>query len=251
MAPFEALLDKMMSEKPDKIVITGDLVNLALPQEYAQVESVLQKHGLSAQNTVVIPGNHDRYTPAADLLAAFETGMRRWLPEGFRRNGYPLVTHLGNVTIVGLNTGVWRGPLRAAGRLGDRQISLARKVLNSRGVKNTHTIIAMHHPPFAVEGTGLKQLRDGLQDHREFVDAMGGTRALVIHGHSHKWGRRKIGTLDVIGVTSASNDIGTAEKQMAYNTYEFNADGLVRATMTRLWPAAHNTEQDRFERVPL
>ncbi len=57
------------AQKPDHIALTGDLVNISLPDEFARASKWLEGLGTPAQVTV-IPGNHDVYvaTPWRESL---------------------------------------------------------------------------------------------------------------------------------------------------------------------------------------
>ena len=54
----------LKAQTPDHIAVTGDLVNLALPAEYAPARAWLDALGSPADVTFV-PGNHDAYVRAA------------------------------------------------------------------------------------------------------------------------------------------------------------------------------------------
>jgi len=62
---FEAvdrLVQDMKVHNPDHIAVTGDLVNLGLPEEYRAAKAWLETLG-PADKVSVIPGNHDIYCP--------------------------------------------------------------------------------------------------------------------------------------------------------------------------------------------
>ena len=57
---------------PDHLVVTGDLTNIALPEEFTQVGRWLE--GLGAPEAVtVIPGNHDAY-----VAVPWEASLAKW-----------------------------------------------------------------------------------------------------------------------------------------------------------------------------
>jgi len=60
-------------EKPDHIALTGDLVNVALPEEFRRAADWLGAFDSPARITV-IPGNHDVYVPIPG------PGARLWAP---------------------------------------------------------------------------------------------------------------------------------------------------------------------------
>ncbi len=68
----------LAQQRPDHIAVTGDLVNIALPDEFTQAHAFLKTIGTPDRVTVV-PGNHDAYvslpwSKAAGLWDAYMTG---------------------------------------------------------------------------------------------------------------------------------------------------------------------------------
>ena len=61
---LDAITHDLHSEQPDHVAITGDLVNIALPAEFALARRWLETLGRPADVSVV-PGNHDAYVAAA------------------------------------------------------------------------------------------------------------------------------------------------------------------------------------------
>ena len=55
-----AIVADIKAQKPDHIALTGDLVNISLPQEFARASRWLAEFGKPEEITV-IPGNHDVY----------------------------------------------------------------------------------------------------------------------------------------------------------------------------------------------
>ena len=69
---LDRIVADLMTQAPDHIAVTGDLVNIGLPQEHinalAWVESLGAAHAVS-----VIPGNHDIYSRLGG-----DPGTARW-----------------------------------------------------------------------------------------------------------------------------------------------------------------------------
>jgi 3',5'-cyclic AMP phosphodiesterase CpdA len=248
---FVRLLEGLVSERADFVVMTGDVTNLSLPFEFLEADRLFREAGLSPENTLVIPGNHDRYTMGADLGAAFEEHMAPWLPNGFSRGeGYPIVQTVGPIVIAALDTAVWRAGTRDAGRVAETQMERMIDLLNEDSARACWPVIAMHHPPFRRREVFYKNFMSGLVGADKLTQALSGRSATVLHGHMHALSRRRIGELDVIGVPSASNDKGDEIRQLAYHVYTFSRSGLEKAESVRYWPNEQG-EDGRFERVPL
>jgi 3',5'-cyclic AMP phosphodiesterase CpdA len=63
---LDAITRDLHGKEPDHVAITGDLVNIALPAEFAHARHWLETLGAPADVSVV-PGNHDAYVAAAGL----------------------------------------------------------------------------------------------------------------------------------------------------------------------------------------
>ncbi|MCK9464208.1 MAG: metallophosphoesterase [Proteobacteria bacterium] len=246
---LEGLLSSVGGERADLHVITGDFSNLALDREFAEAGALLARFGLTPDNTIIVPGNHDRYTISADLGAAFERGLAPFAEGDVgRTRRYPRTRILGPVALAALDTAVWRGPIRAAGRLDAAQADRLAAFLDGKEAEGLWPVIAMHHPPFELEGDYKRQYRVGLEGREHLSRALAGRSGTIIHGHLHALSRRAMGDFDAIGVTSASHDGGGATAQAAYHVYAFDRAGLLDATIVRFWPGPNG---GRRERVPL
>jgi len=119
--------------RPDVMVITGDLVDGALPDEYAHLRRLLAPLPMPYY---LLPGNHD---DRAALRAAFpeHAYLRQWEPfVQYAIEDWPL-------RIVALDTLI---PGEGGGRLDDERLVWLDRVLLLQ--KSKPTIVVMHHPPF-------------------------------------------------------------------------------------------------------
>jgi 3',5'-cyclic AMP phosphodiesterase CpdA len=210
----------------DHIAVTGDLVNLSLPHEYARARTWLDALGPSHDVTVV-PGNHDAYVPiAAQMPAEYwadymrgDDGLQRF-PFLRRRGGARL-----NVALIALSTGVPTGPFMATGRLGARQLAdLAAMLDQTRGA---FRIVLIHHPPVTPLKRYLRRLIDAA-DFRRVLAEHGAE--LVLHGHDHRhsllWLAGKEKNIPAIGVPSASANAPHGHEDGAgYNVFQIDAAG--------------------------
>src|SRR6476646_6782741 len=65
-AYVRAIAQEITRAKVDHVIITGDLTNLALEQEFEAVRALLDDElGASADDVTIVPGNHDLYTSGA------------------------------------------------------------------------------------------------------------------------------------------------------------------------------------------
>jgi 3',5'-cyclic AMP phosphodiesterase CpdA len=227
-ALFDRIVERAREHGADRLVVTGDLTNLALESEFELVRQRLDAAGLPV---TVIPGNHDTYTRGSVRKKRFEQFMAHHM-EGEREPGsdYPFVQRHGDVALIGLSTAIPSLPLYAVGKLGDEQLQRLARVLKKTGEEGLTRIVLIHHPVLP----GVAKQRHDLLDLEAFrrVIAEHGAE-LVLHGHEH----RKIeghllgpheNQVPVHGVGSGTYLSQKPERHGAYSLYTVDKEGLTR-----------------------
>jgi 3',5'-cyclic AMP phosphodiesterase CpdA len=193
-------------QKPDHIALTGDLVNISLPLEFARASKWLAEFG-EPEGITVIPGNHDvyvatRWGEGLGLWGAYMAGDGK--PPAANFQVFPTLRRRGPVALVGLNSGVPKPPFFATGTLGDAQIAAAEKLLVDLGRQGLCRVVLIHHPPLTTEKP-FKRLTDAAA-FQAMIRRVG--CELILHGHNHRSEVARTdgpgGPVPVIGVTSAS-----------------------------------------------
>src|SRR5712691_893669 len=114
------------------VAITRDLVNIALPAEFAHARHWLETLGRPADVSVV-PGNHDAYVAAAGLHRD-----QQWSPymagdvpidDSNSVGTFPYLRRRGPVALIGVSTAIATPPFIATGKLGEQQIACIAKML--------------------------------------------------------------------------------------------------------------------------
>jgi 3',5'-cyclic AMP phosphodiesterase CpdA len=188
---LKLVIEDIASHAPDRIVVGGDLVNLALESEAMNALSLLYELERIAPVTF-LPGNHDAYTSYG------ETTMRRVL--GSYWSEYPACVFDENTALIALSTAMPTPPLNATGRLGEAQLAkLATLLATHKGKKR---VIALHHPPLAIQGGETKKRLIDAEQFREVILAHGAE--LILHGHTHRNTYNDYRGIPVIGCASAS-----------------------------------------------
>lgn len=223
----------------DHVVITGDVSNLALENEFELVRRFLADDlGLPPERVSLVPGNHDAYTGGAHRSRRFATTfgayLRSDLPD-FTVPGeaFPFVHLRGPAAIIGVSTAVPRPPLVASGAIGGPQLRALERILAHPEVTSRTAVILQHHPihnPRSLAKSALEGLWDAPAEARLLGRLR---RGLVLHGHLHRRIHRKLktdhGHLDAVGATSASLLHESDERMAGFNVYEVDAgDGRVR-----------------------
>ncbi len=215
------------AQKPDHIALTGDLVNISLPQEFARASKWLAEFG-SPEGITVIPGNHDVY-----VATTWGEGLGRWgaymagddKPPATDFQVFPTLRRRGPVALVGLNSGVPKPPFLATGTLGQAQIAAAEKILADLGREGLCRVVLIHHPPLTTE-KHFKRLTDAAA-FQAMIRRVG--CELVLHGHNHRSEVARIdgpaGAVPVIGVTSASAASGSKYGRARYHLIRVEREG--------------------------
>lgn len=246
--------------KVDHVIITGDLTNLALEQEFGTVRDLLEVElGLDREHVSVVPGNHDLYTRGAlrarRFTTFFEPFLRSDLPELSAQIGlgrFPFVKLRGPLAIIGLSSAVPRPPLVASGELGAPQLEALARILAHDEVRRRTPIVALHHP-IHNPASRVKALIEGLWDAEHLIDALAEvSHGLLLHGHLHERVQRHLrtraGRVLAVGATSASLDHDNEHKMAGFNLYDFDDAGGLRSVEARVFDPAKGSF--RIESVP-
>ncbi len=247
----DLLVEDVRRAAPDHVAITGDLVNLATRQEFANAAQWLSEFGAPDWVTVV-PGNHDAYVPVP-----FEDGIGRWAdymrgdlavagtitrpsPEPF-----PFVRTRRNIALIGLSSSVPTGPLLASGRLGHAQIEMLGEILSVLRARGFFRVVLIHHPPLP----GMNARRKALLDAPRLAGVLAEEGAeLVLHGHNHQHSLKRLvsrhGPVHVVGVPSASAVARHGKPASAWYRYAINrTNGMWTCDVT---VRAYDEASDRF-----
>lgn len=265
---FEAvdlMLADMKAQTPDHIAVTGDLVNLGLPQEYRAALSWLQVLG-PPETVSVIPGNHDIYCPVdpdddcrtlwSSYMQSDAVGRDFSLRDGAQ---FPFMRRIGPVVLIGANSALPTRPFIAHGIVGDVQLQAIENALRYVAKKGLFSCLMLHHPPLP----GQTAKRRALVDADKMVKVIRNNPVgLVIYGHNHvdaiTWidnTEHQNGKLSVCGAASGSAYRRHKREPLArYYLYTFCDDGG-RMSVERLTRGLNETrnavvEIDRIKLSP-
>ncbi len=222
---LDAVTRDVAAANPDHIAVTGDLVNIALPGEFAPARAFLARLGAPDRVTFV-PGNHDAYVRAAGAHA-----QQHW-SDYMRGDGigsaapdaapvpFPFVRRRGDVAFVGLSTAIPTGPFMATGRLGADQLLRLDATLSQLRNEGLFRVVLLHHPPLSGGRDRFKRLIDA-GAFRQVLRERGAE--LVLHGHAHTrslvWLAGPERKIPAVGVPSASASTTLDVERAGYNLY--------------------------------
>lgn len=128
-----------LSPRPDLVIVTGDLTDRDLPEEYTRFRALTAPLPMPL---LPLPGNHDT---SAGLMAAF--------PEVAARAGAPRAHYVVDefdLRLLMLDSSVPGAP---HGELGRDGLAFAERALSAQPERAT--LVCLHHPPFA---TGIAHM---------------------------------------------------------------------------------------------
>ncbi len=228
---LDALAADLQAQTPDHVVVTGDITNIALPEEFRQAGDWLGALG-AADWISVVPGNHDAY-----VAIPWAEGLGTWIgymsgdgvsadpaatADGSNadRGTFPFLRRRGPMAILGLSTAVPTPPGSAAGALGRGQLDRLAASLEIVGREGLFRCVLLHHPP---QDNGISR-RKRLIDAEEFRAVLSQSGAeLVLHGHDHAFHDARLagprGPIPVFGVPSASASFAGRRPGAHYQIY--------------------------------
>jgi 3',5'-cyclic AMP phosphodiesterase CpdA len=225
---LDRLVADLRAQGPDHVAVTGDLVNIGLPQEHVAALAWLESLG-PPQHVTVIPGNHDIYSrlrrdAGTHRWARYMTSNDAGALHANHGAAFPFVRLLGPVALIGVNSAVPTPPLVASGRLGKEQLARVAGLLERLGRADLFRLVLIHHPPLPGQAGRFRGLEDAVEV--EAVLSRHGAE-LVIHGHNHHnmlaWCRSSAGPLPVVGAPSAAQGRAYKGEPLArYNLYRID-----------------------------
>jgi 3',5'-cyclic-AMP phosphodiesterase len=158
--------------RPDVVLITGDLTDCGLVEEYEQLRGMLRRLDIPAY---MVPGNHDCRENFRQVLAYYPTVVADPEFVQFVVDDLPL-------RLIGLDTLV---PGKGEGALCARRLSFLERELAR--VPDKPTIVFLHHPPFDCGILHMDRIRliEGAQRLGEIIGAHRNVERILC-GHHHR-----------------------------------------------------------------
>ncbi len=214
------LVSAVRALEPDHIAVTGDLVNIALPAEFATARAFLDALG-DGSDVSVIPGNHDAYVRGS--LDRASASWTPWMQGDSGDSSWPYVRRRGDIAIIGVSSARSTGPFMATGTVGRRQAEQLAIELAALGQEGLCRVVLIHHPPQT----------DGAHWHKRLVDARrfrkaiaAGGAELILHGHTHLPSVAYIdgpsgAKVPVLGISAATQTHGGRKPPSGFNHFTF------------------------------
>ncbi len=232
----ERLAADMRSQGADAALVSGDLVNIALPAEFDDAVLWLER-SLKPIRVLFAPGNHDTYVResweatlgklGASMRGVRTSDPRPRAPHDFEDFPFVAAPDDSDLAVIVANSSPPTAPGLASGALGAGQIRRIEDELAAAGARRRFRILMLHHPI----NDGVVSRRKALSDRAALLAAIGRAGVeLVLHGHAHVPHFGDVvtprGAAPVIGGGSASHPrAGGAFRPGRYNLLTIDGDG--------------------------
>lgn len=212
------------AHKPDHIAMTGDILNIGLPEEFLLGRDWLETLG-NPHDVSFVPGNHDAYVRSA--IPRIRETFAPWCSnDGENHTSFPYLRVRGDIALIGLSSAIPTGPFLASGSLGLHQRTAFETLLARATAEGLCRVVMIHHPPW----TGGASYGRGLRDARQFEDIIARHGAdLIVHGHNHRLMVKKLRgdgrDAPSVGVASASAVPGSPRHRAAWHLFSIEKRG--------------------------
>lgn len=222
-----------LPQKPDLLIITGDLVDQGHPEEYDHLNEILAAIEIPL---LLVPGNHDdrKVMQGAfpNLLVKPEPGFWHF---SYQKPNWP-------IRIIGLDT-VNAG--QSGGLLCQERLDWFASVLDKD--QETPTLVAMHHPPFI---TGIGHMDDiGLEGREAFAEIVKkhSNIELITCGHLHRNIRSLVGGRSVMTAHSTAHTVQLDIARNATPMFKLEPAGYLLHWWNGENLVTHHVNSDRFD----
>ena len=214
---LDFVLNDLDDQEFDHLIVSGDLVNFGLREEFEAGAAWL--HGFERFATKgrpvtefvsFVPGNHDYYdgpegfysAPFADFMRSDAVGASLG---GAAGPDAPFVRIVDQVALIGMNSAIETPLFKAYGEVADSQLHQLGKILKKARDNGFYRCVFVHHPPLSGTTSDHRMLLND-RDFEKVLKVSGAE--LVLYGHNHVQATHRFDTYDgpcaIVGCPSAS-----------------------------------------------
>ena len=202
---FEKVIEEVNELKPDAVLISGDLTNEGLVEQYEKCKKLVSK--IDVDKIIAISGNHD-YRNTGYLV------FKKYFP-------FQTINELGDdIVIVTLGTA---RPDRDEGEVGYRQTLWMERTMKK--YENKIKILAMHHHLIGIPDTGSERVT--ILDAGDVLRTILDTNVdLVLCGHKHRPWIWKFNNLSIVNAGTVSSERVRGLFENTYNIVKIQKRNL-------------------------
>jgi 3',5'-cyclic AMP phosphodiesterase CpdA len=176
----DAVEEQVNADKPDLVVISGDLTQRAKTEQFKEACRFLERLRDAGHDVLAVPGNHD--IPLYDVLRRFLSPLmryRRYIDDTL----CPFI-ELPGVAVLGINTA--RSLTFSDGRVSHEQMDFIRESF-ARTDPKMFRVLVTHHPMFALPVGDGPELGKAIGRQEHALDAIAEAGIdMLFAGHNHR-----------------------------------------------------------------
>jgi 3',5'-cyclic AMP phosphodiesterase CpdA len=222
----EAVEQRIREEKPDLVVISGDLTQRARTEQFKDACRFLERLREAGHEVLAVPGNHD--VPLYDVLRRFLsplTRYRRYIDDDL----CPFL-ELPGAAVLGINTA--RSLTFKDGRISHEQMDFIRETF-AKTDANAMRILVTHHPLFALPVGDGPELGKAVGRQELALDAIADAGVdVLLAGHHHRASTHHASDLVTRAGSALIVQAGTAtstrlrDEEQSFNRIDFAGDNV-------------------------
>ena len=164
----------------DHLVITGDLTEDGIDEQFEVLAEVLRESDWPARRVTLVPGNHDAYADRDAWSRALDGALADWAATSTPGE----VVEVGDVAVVPVSTAYHQPVTRSAGRIDEAHVARLESIVLEDRWRGRAMIFAQHHAPI---WRGAIHWVDGLMRADAIARILArASGAHVLCGHVHR-----------------------------------------------------------------
>ena len=221
---------RVNEEKPDLVVVSGDLTQRARTEQFKEACEFLDRLREAGHDVLAVPGNHD--VPLYDVIRRFLSPLTRY--KRYIDDTLCPLHELPGVTVLGINTA--RSLTFSDGRVSREQMDFIRETFE-RTDPNALRVLVSHHPLFALPVGDTGETKDAAGRSEMALEAAAEAGVdMLLAGHHHTASTHNAQDLVTRAGPALVVQAGTAtsyrvrQEQQSFNRIDIDGDE-VRLTL--------------------
>lgn len=228
----EAVEARVNEEKPDLVVVSGDLTQRARTEQFKEACEFLDRLREAGHDVLAVPGNHD--VPLYDVIRRFLSPLTRY--KRFIDDTLCPLQELPGVTVLGINTA--RSLTFSDGRVSREQMDFIRETFE-RTDANALRVLVSHHPLFALPVGDTGETKEAAGRSELALDAVADAGVdMLLAGHHHTASTHSACDLVTRAGAALVVQAGTAtsyrvrDEQQSFNRIDIDGDQVALTVQT-------------------
>lgn len=244
----EAVAERIDAEKPDLVVVSGDLTQRARTEQFQEACAFLERLREAGHDVLAVPGNHD--VPLYDVLRRFLSPLTRY--KRFIDETLCPYHEMPGVAVLGINTA--RSLTFSEGRINEEQMAFIRETFERTDEKAMRVLVT-HHPLFALPVGETGEVGRAVGRSELALDAIAEAGVdMLLAGHHHVVSTHSARDLATRAGPALVVQAGTAtsvrlrDEEQSFNRIDIDGETVILTVQSWAGDAFAPAAEQRFER---